>query len=169
MRKGLARRVAVYSLALMLGAMLLGAPVLNFFGITLPALRIAGGLLVALAGYEMLTEPDLREDEHVAPVTALNAQAMAFFPLTMPLTVGPGTIAVSIALGAQDEGGLIGQLHHLVGSRPGRPLHLCLLSPCRPCCFSHRIRSYPDCHAAECIFAYLHRRTDDANRRRDMA
>ena len=110
MRADLARRVAVYSLILILAAMFLGAPVLNFFGITLPALRIAGGLLVALAGYGMLTEPDLREDERVASVTTGTAKAMAFFPLTMPLTVGPGTIAVSIALGAQDKGGLIGHV-----------------------------------------------------------
>jgi multiple antibiotic resistance protein len=106
----LARRVAIYSFILMLAAMLLGAPILAFFGIGLPALRIAGGLLVAVAGYGMLAAPDVRDDEHVAPVTAATAQAMAFFPLTMPLTVGPGTIAVSIALGGQDKTGLIGHL-----------------------------------------------------------
>jgi multiple antibiotic resistance protein len=106
----LARSVASYSLVLILAAMLLGAPILSFFGIGLPALRIAGGLLVALAGYGMLTAPEARDDEDVAPVTAATAEAMAFFPLTMPLTVGPGTIAASIALGAQDKGGLIGHL-----------------------------------------------------------
>jgi multiple antibiotic resistance protein len=109
-RADIARRVAVYSLVLILAAMLLGAPILNFFGITLPALRIAGGLLVALAGYSMLTEPNLREDEKVASVTASTARAMAFFPLTMPLTVGPGTISVSIALGAQGKSGLLGHV-----------------------------------------------------------
>ena len=95
-RANLARSVASYSLVLILAAMLLGAPILAFFGIGLPALRIAGGLLVALAGYGMLTAPAVRDDEDVAPVTAATAEAMAFFPLTMPLTVGPGTIAASI-------------------------------------------------------------------------
>jgi multiple antibiotic resistance protein len=109
-RANLARSVASYSLVLILAAMLLGAPILAFFGIGLPALRIAGGLLVALAGYGMLTAPAVRDDEDVAPVTAATAEAMAFFPLTMPLTVGPGTIAASIALGAQDKSGLIGHL-----------------------------------------------------------
>jgi multiple antibiotic resistance protein len=110
-RANLARSVASYSLVLIFSAMLLGAPILAFFGIGLPALRIAGGLLVALAGYGMLTAaPDVRDDEDVAPVTAATAEAMAFFPLTMPLTVGPGTIAASIALGAQDKGGLVGHL-----------------------------------------------------------
>lgn len=102
-RVALARRVATYSLLLVIASMFLGAPVLKFFGVGLSALRIAGGLLVSLAGYAMLTEPDLREDEKVAPVTAATAQTMAFFPLTMPLTVGPGTIAASIALGAQEK------------------------------------------------------------------
>jgi multiple antibiotic resistance protein len=110
MRVELARKVATYSFALILAAMLLGAPFLIFFGISLPALRIAGGLLVAFAGYGMLTTPDGRNDEEVTPVTAATAEAMTFFPLTMPLTVGPGTIAASIALGAQDKSGLIGHL-----------------------------------------------------------
>jgi multiple antibiotic resistance protein len=109
-RANLAWRVAVYSLILILAAMFLGAPVLNFFGITLPALRIAGGLLVALAGYQMLTEPDPRAQEHIDSVMVKTADEMAFFPLTMPLTVGPGTIAVSIALGAQEKSGLIDYL-----------------------------------------------------------
>ena len=109
-RANLARSVASYSLMLILAAMLLGAPILAFFGIGLPALRIAGGLLVALAGYGMLTAPAVRDDEDVAPVTAATAEAMAFVPLTMPLTVGPGTIAASIALGAQDKSGLISHL-----------------------------------------------------------
>ena len=65
-RANLARSVASYSLVLILSAMLLGAPILAFFGIGLPALRIAGGLLVALAGYGMLTAPDVRDDEDVA-------------------------------------------------------------------------------------------------------
>ena len=105
-RVELARRVTTYSLFLILAAMLLGAPVLAFFGIGIPALRIAGGLLVAFAGYGMLTDSDARNEDDLTPVTAATAEGMAFFPLTMPLTVGPGTIAASIALGAQDKSGL---------------------------------------------------------------
>jgi multiple antibiotic resistance protein len=102
-RTALAWRVAIYSLGLIVGSMLIGSPLLRFLGIEMPALRIAGGIIVAVSGYAMLTEPHKREDTAVAPVTEATAQAMAFFPLTMPLTVGPGTIAVSIALGAQNR------------------------------------------------------------------
>ncbi len=109
-RVELARRVTTYSLFLILAAMLLGSPVLAFFGIGIPALRIAGGLLVAFAGYGMLTDSDVRNEDDLTPVTAATAEGMAFFPLTMPLTVGPGTIAASIALGAQDKSGLVGHL-----------------------------------------------------------
>jgi multiple antibiotic resistance protein len=109
-RAAVARRVAIYSLVLILASMFFGAPILTFFGIGLPALRIAGGLVVALAGYAMLTEPDRRQDEGVTPVTEATAHAMAFYPLTMPLTVGPGTIAVSIALGAQEKAGIVEHL-----------------------------------------------------------
>jgi multiple antibiotic resistance protein len=62
-------------------------------------LRIAGGLVVASAGWSLLERKPAPHDAPQAMDTAPIMQ-MAFFPLTMPLTTGPGTIAVAIALGA---------------------------------------------------------------------
>jgi multiple antibiotic resistance protein len=104
-RVSLARRVAVYSTIVMLGALLLGTYVLSFFGISLDALRIAGGLVVAVRAYEMLSAPDdtaARKQREAKPVEAAapeNLGGYAFFPLTLPFTTGPGTIAVAISLG----------------------------------------------------------------------
>lgn len=98
-RAHLAGRVALYSAAVMLVALWAGAAVLNFFGITLGALRIAGGLVVAVRAWAMLTAPEANEalkQEQAAPAEDL--EDAAFYPLTMPFTTGPGTIAVSIAL-----------------------------------------------------------------------
>lgn len=98
-RNALAARIAVYALSVILGSYFLGTFVLAFFGVTLPVLRVAGGLVVAAAGWELLQKKPPPAEKPAAMDTAPLRQ-MAFFPLTMPLTTGPGTIAVAIALGA---------------------------------------------------------------------
>lgn len=97
----LARKVALYSLIVMLVAMWGGAIVLNLFGISIAALRIAGGLVVSLWAWSILSAPEVREErkrDEAAP--AAEGDDVAFFPLTLPFTTGPGTIAVAIALGS---------------------------------------------------------------------
>ena len=89
----------------MFGALWTGAYVLNFFGVSLDALRIAGGLVVATSGWRLLTSGDQHADrksrEQVAAEDAEgDPMQLAFFPLTLPFTTGPGTIAVAITLGA---------------------------------------------------------------------
>ena len=101
-RARLAWRVALYSLLVMLCALWGGAYVLNFFGISLAALRIAGGAVVALRAWDLLMAPEnqeARKSEQAGPAVA-DEEGIAFFPLTMPFTTGPGTISVAIALGA---------------------------------------------------------------------
>ena len=101
-RAQLAGRVGLYSLATMLGALWGGAYVLNFFGVSLAALRIAGGTVVALQAWHLLNAPEqqeARKEQQAGPARSA-AMDMAFFPLTLPLTTGPGTIAVAITLGA---------------------------------------------------------------------
>lgn len=100
-RTRLASLVAVYSAVVMLTALWAGAYVLNFFGISLAALRIAGGFVVAERAWALLTAPEAHEQkkqEQAAP--AEDVSESAFFPLTIPFTTGPGTISVAIALGA---------------------------------------------------------------------
>jgi multiple antibiotic resistance protein len=104
-RKRLARAIALNTFAVLLVALFLGSRVLSFFGISLEALRIAGGLTVAVAGWRMLSdEPAASQRREAAAPAALDTapvHRMAFFPLTLPLTAGPGSIAASIALGAE--------------------------------------------------------------------
>ncbi|KQQ31387.1 hypothetical protein ASF53_01380 [Methylobacterium sp. Leaf123] len=102
-RAELSRRIGLYSALVMLAALWAGAPILNFFGVSLAALRIAGGLFVAAFAWTMLTAPEAREARKHAeaePEAGENLAEVAFFPLTLPFTTGPGTIAVAIALGA---------------------------------------------------------------------
>jgi multiple antibiotic resistance protein len=100
-RVALAWRVAIYAAVVMLSALWIGTSLMSFFGVSIEALRIAGGMVVAAAGWEMLYNAQVnesRKQEQAAP--AAGAEDVAFFPLTMPFTTGPGTIAVAIALSA---------------------------------------------------------------------
>jgi multiple antibiotic resistance protein len=98
-RRDLARRVAVNGFVLMLGSLFIGSHVLVFFGITLPVVRIAGGLAVASFGWRLLRD-GVEPAQHSGAVDEAGP-IDAFYPLTMPLTVGPGSISVAIALGAE--------------------------------------------------------------------
>lgn len=101
----LARRIGVYALLVMLTALWAGSYVLAFFGVSIAALRIAGGIVVALFAWGLLDAPERRHERKQAEATegasgAGDDDDPAFFPLTLPFTTGPGTIAVSVALGA---------------------------------------------------------------------
>ena len=96
-RSDLAWRVALNSFFLLLGSLFVGSHVLGFFGISVPVLRIAGGLAVSAFGWRLLRDGVDSAHDPISDDEPIDA----FYPLTMPLTVGPGSIAVAIALGAQ--------------------------------------------------------------------
>jgi multiple antibiotic resistance protein len=103
----LARRVGLYSFLLLIFSLWIGSYVLNFFGITLGALKVAGGLVIAFGAWQLLHAPDRREERKEEQLrqegrTAAtgNVRDIAFFPVSTPFTIGPGTISVSITLGA---------------------------------------------------------------------
>jgi len=98
----LSRAIAFNSLFLLIGSYLIGTHILSFFGISLPVVQIGGGIVVIASGWAMLKQKD--EDTKRSEVHhAFNHEDLAreaFYPLTLPLTVGPGSISVAIALGA---------------------------------------------------------------------
>jgi multiple antibiotic resistance protein len=102
-RAAIALRVAVNGFFLLLGSLFVGSHVLEFFGITVPVVRIAGGLVVTAFGWQLLhsgvdvDQPPSGGNGVARPLTI----ADAFYPLTLPLTVGPGSIAVAITIGSQ--------------------------------------------------------------------
>ena len=99
-RADLARRVAVNSLILLVAALSVGAYVLGFFGISIPVLRVAGGLVIAWAGWSLLHAADDDRKAHPAATDhgAEDLRVRSFYPLTLPLTVGTGAISVAIGL-----------------------------------------------------------------------
>jgi multiple antibiotic resistance protein len=100
-RLQLARRIAFYSALVMLVALWGGAYVLSFFGISLAALRIAGGIVVGINAWLLLQAPERTEErKQQQAAESEGIDAVAFFPLTIPFTTGPGTMSVAIALGS---------------------------------------------------------------------
>ena len=97
-RRSLARRVAINAFFVMAGSLLVGALILRMYGISIPVLRVAGGLIVAAAGWKLLNEGAQKEEPPAAEQN-VDYQGQAFYPMTLPLTTGPGTIAVMISLG----------------------------------------------------------------------
>jgi multiple antibiotic resistance protein len=105
----LALRVARNCGLLLLGSLLLGAYVLDFFGLSVPVVQVAGGLVVCSIAWSLLQAPDQApslQDEARRLVSAADLRRRAFYPLTMPLTVGPGSISVAITLGAHQAQGM---------------------------------------------------------------
>lgn len=102
----MARQVAINVWIILMTAMLVGSYVLELFGISLPIVRVGGGLLVAATGWRMLNDAggDAVRDAVANETAELSAQEIAkrsFFPMSFPLTSGPGSIATAIALGTR--------------------------------------------------------------------
>jgi multiple antibiotic resistance protein len=100
-RRKLARRIAVNAFFVMALSLLIGAFILKLYGISVPVLRVAGGIVVAVAGWQLLNEGSSSKaiDKSPEPGRKIDYSNQAFYPLTLPLTTGPGTIAVMISLG----------------------------------------------------------------------
>jgi multiple antibiotic resistance protein len=103
-RRHLATVVARNAFLLLAAAMLVGSYVLEFFGISLPIVRVAGGLVVIGAGWRLLHAGHMDDEPEARVVDAWERELArrGFYPLTFPLTVGPGSISIAITLGARD-------------------------------------------------------------------
>jgi multiple antibiotic resistance protein len=100
-RRTVAMRVAVNGVVLLVASLFIGSYILQFFGISLAAVQVGGGLVVTVAGWQILNRPGEQKDGQLqAPPSRERILSQAFYPLTMPLTVGPGCIAVALTLGS---------------------------------------------------------------------
>ena len=110
--RSLARRIAINNVVFLAMFELLGSAILNFFGISLPIVQVAGGVVIAAIGWSVLNEKDseantrnkreelqLSVDDNVR-----NLQQKAFYPFTFPVTSGPGTLVVVLTLSARSSG-----------------------------------------------------------------
>jgi multiple antibiotic resistance protein len=106
-RVTLARKIALNGFVLLVVSMFVGTYILKFFGISLPVVQVAGGLVLTSTGWSLLTRPPGEANpEHEVLPTERAWFEQSFYPLTLPLTVGPGSLSVAVTLGANMSGRL---------------------------------------------------------------
>jgi multiple antibiotic resistance protein len=101
-RTALAKMIALNSLTLILASIFIGTHILAFFGISLPVVQVGGGLIVISTGWALLRQPndDTVEEDGPSKGKQFDCARQSFYPLTLPLTVGPGAISVAVTVGA---------------------------------------------------------------------
>jgi multiple antibiotic resistance protein len=122
-RRALARRIAVDSFILLVASFTIGSHVLSFFGISLPVVQVGGGIIVMATGWAMLNQKDDNDRTQARrSVSCSDALRDAFYPLTLPLTVGPGSISIAITLGANEPHQLRANLLAILAAAIGSAL-----------------------------------------------
>jgi multiple antibiotic resistance protein len=107
----LARRIAINNIVFLTIVELLGVTILNFFGISLPIVQFAGGIVIAAMGWSVLNERDARansrnkqeEADERDATRAHDFEQEAFYPFTFPITSGPGTLVALITVTAHNS------------------------------------------------------------------
>lgn len=119
-REALARRIALNGFIILLVSIFSGTYILSFFGISVPVVQVGGGLLVSAMAWKLVTRgegPQMnRPSGHWSDEDVASA---AFYPLTLPVTVGPGSIAVAVTLGANAPVTALGPIEISVAALAG--------------------------------------------------
>lgn len=103
-RRTMSMRIAINGIVLLVASVFIGSYILEFFGISIAAVQLGGGLVVTVSGWHILNRHnDVAERTNDAPQPTSEILSKAFYPLTLPLTVGPGSIAVAITLGSNSH------------------------------------------------------------------
>jgi multiple antibiotic resistance protein len=101
--RNLARKIAINTILFLAVVELVGTALLAFFGISLPVVQVAGGLVLATMGWSVLNQQESQPspDKTEAAETAMGSlEQQAFYPLTFPVTAGPGCIVITLTLSA---------------------------------------------------------------------
>jgi multiple antibiotic resistance protein len=105
MRRTVARRAAVIAALILFGTAIIGNWLLTRLGISLPAFRISGGILLFAVASEMaLGVRQKRETDQAEKAIEEHARNVAAFPLAMPLMAGPGAITATLLLAGRAQG-----------------------------------------------------------------
>jgi len=96
-RRDQALKGSLYMVAILVSFLIGGTFIMQFFGISIPGLRIAGGILLTGIGMNMLAARKASEDTDAEAQEAARRKVdISFSPLAMPMLSGPGSIAVTL-------------------------------------------------------------------------
>lgn len=101
-RKMMVNKIVFYSALILLASLFAGHIILSFFGISMGVLRVGGGMVLMAAGWKALNA-EANGDENAKlepPKSPAKLVSMAFYPITLPMTMGPGMISVATAVGS---------------------------------------------------------------------
>jgi len=105
--KVLARKIAINNIIFLTIIEVTGSAILRFFGISVPVVEVSGGIVIAAIGWSVLNAPATHTEVQFknSDVTAKTddrhkLEQMMFYPLTFPVTSGPGTLVVMLTLSA---------------------------------------------------------------------
>ena len=106
-RKNAVKKIALYAFSICTVTLFAGHWILELFGISIPVIQLAGGIMICKMGWEFLSASNIAQErqvkaEHTAEAFAFHRlQDKLFYPITFPVTTGAGTISVLFTLGAR--------------------------------------------------------------------
>ena len=98
------RRTAIYVLMVCVISFLIGEFILDFFGVSIHALKIAGGIIISRSGFQLLNSQHKSDIQGEIEKESRMKEDISFSPLALPLLAGPGSMSLLINLGIQTEG-----------------------------------------------------------------
>lgn len=101
-RNELVKKVALYSLMLGLGCLLIGRFILMAFSLSIPIIQVGGGLMICKTAWELLSDdkPKKTHSDDKDKLANIDVESNLFYPITFPITMGSGSISVIFTLAA---------------------------------------------------------------------
>jgi len=101
-RKAAVKKIALYCFAICTVSALIGGWILKLFGISIPIVQLAGGIMICRMGWQLLTSDDeIKSKKETAQPTSRDN--ILFYPVAFPMTTGAGTISVILTLSAHEN------------------------------------------------------------------
>jgi multiple antibiotic resistance protein len=104
-RKRAAKKITLYCFAICVVSALVGSWIMRLFGISIPIVQLAGGVLICRMGWQLLTTDQVKgEKETAQPVRRPgDIDNLLFYPISFPMSTGAGTISVILTLAAHED------------------------------------------------------------------
>jgi len=100
-QRHIAKKIALYTFILSLVTVVIGQYILQLFGLSIPIVQLAGGIIISKMGWEFMSDKKSKKEANISAESGLNStKNQLFYPLTFPITAGAGTISVLLTLTA---------------------------------------------------------------------